>query len=159
MSIPRLVPLVTLSALLCADPLSAQTDKAKPPKKGDVLAAAGEVIRGCLRGSAVEAAEAMRVDAEGERRLDETVPVLTYRLEGKKDLLKDLKSKHDKKVVEVTGVLRSELSGSGLGGVVGNTRISIGVDPRTGRAPQGADQAVPVLEATSFEGSPTSCAR
>ncbi len=154
MSIPRLVPLVTLSALLCAVPLSAQSDKAKPPKKGDVL-----VIRGCLRGSAVEAAEAMRVDAEGERRLDETVPVLTYRLEGKKDLLKDLKSKHDKKVVEVTGVLRSELSGSGLGGVVGNTRISIGVDPRTGRAPQGADQAVPVLEATSFEGSPTSCAR
>jgi len=154
MSITRLVPLLTLSALLCAVPLSAQSDKAKPPKKGDVL-----VIRGCLRGSAVEAAEAMRVDAEGERRLDETVPVLTYRLEGKKDLLKDLKSKHDKKVVEVTGVLRSELSGNGLGGVVGNTRINIGVDPRTGRAPQGADQAVPVLEATSFEGSPTSCAR
>src|SRR5262245_32580170 len=154
MSIPRLVPLVTLSALLCAVSLSAQSDRAKPPKKGDVL-----VIRGCLRGSAVEAAEAMRVDAEGERRLDETVPVLTYRLEGKKDLLKDLKSKHDKKVVEVTGVLRSELSGSSLGGVVGNTRIAIGVDPRTGRAPQGADQAVPVLEATSFEGSPTNCAR
>ena len=154
MSIPRLVPLVTLSALLCAVLLSAQSDRAKPPKKGDVL-----VIRGCLRGSAVEAAEAMRVDAEGERRLDETVPVLTYRLEGKKDLLKDLKSKHDKKVVEVTGVLRSELSGSGLGGVVGNTRINIGVDPRTGRTPQGADQAVPVLEAKSFEGSPTNCAR
>jgi hypothetical protein len=154
MSIPRVVPLVTISALLCAAPLFGQSDKPKPPKKGDVL-----VIRGCLRGSAVEAAEAMRVDAEGERRLDETVPVLTYRLEGKKDLLKDLKSKHDKRIVEVTGVLRSELSGNGLGGVVGRTRISIGVDPRTGRTPQGTDQAVPVLEATSFEGSTTSCAR
>lgn len=153
MSIPRVVSLVTVTALLCAGPAFGQSDKPKPPKKGDVL-----VIRGCLRGSAVESAEAMRVDAEGERHLDQTVPILTYRLEGKKDLLKALKNKHDKRVVEVTGILRSELSGNGLSRDVGNTRISIGVDPRTGRSP-GADQAVPVIEATSYEGSTTSCAR
>jgi hypothetical protein len=153
MSFPRVIPLLIVSALLCAVPLFGQNDKPKPPKKGDVL-----VIRGCLRGSAVEFAEAMRVGAEGETRLDETVPILTYRLEGKKDLLKDLKNKHDKRVVEVRGILRSELSGNGLSRDVGRTRISIGVDPRTGRAP-GTDQAIPVLEATSYEGSTTSCAR
>jgi hypothetical protein len=153
MPIPRVVPVITASALLCAVPLFGQSDKPKPPKKGDVL-----MIRGCLRGSAVESAETMRVDAEGQHHLDETVPILTYRLEGKKDLLNDLKAKHDKRVVEVTGVLRSELSGNGLSRDVGRTRISIGVDPRTGRTP-GADQAVPVLQATSYEGSTTSCAR
>jgi hypothetical protein len=153
MSIPRVIPLVAVSALLWAAPLLGQSDKPKPPKKGDVL-----VIRGCLRGSAVESAEAMRVDAEGERHLDQAVPILTYRLEGKKDLLKDLKNKHEKRVVEVTGILRSELSGNGLSKDVGRTRISIGVDPRTSRTP-GTDQAIPVLEATSYEGSTTSCAR
>jgi hypothetical protein len=148
------VSLAAVAALLCAVSLSGQTGTPKPPKKGDVV-----VVRGCLRGSAVESAETMRVDAEGTPRVDDAVPTLTYRLEGKKDLLKDLKTKHDKTIVEVTGVLRSELSGNGLSRDVGNTRISIGVDPRTGRSPQGADQAVPVLEARSYEGSTTSCAR
>jgi hypothetical protein len=134
--------------------LDAQTDKPKPPRKGDTL-----VIKGCLRGSAVEAAQAQTVDAEGVARDADDIPVLTYRLQGKKDLLKDLKARHDRTVVEVTGVLRSELSGSGIGTSVGRTRITIGVDARAGRSPQGTDQAVPVLEATAFQGSGVSCAR
>ena len=145
-----LVLLVVLA--VGAAPLVAQ--ERKPPKKGDMV-----VVRGCLRGSAVESAEMMRVDAEGQKTPEETVPALTYRLQGKKDLLKDLKDKHDRKVVEVTGILRSELGGSGIGRTVGNTRISIGVDPRTGSNTHGNDTAIPVLDAQSFEGTTISCAR
>jgi hypothetical protein len=148
------VRFLALAALLWTVPLTAQIEKPKVPKKGDVL-----VIRGCLRGSAVESAETMTVDAEGSQRVEDQIPTLTYRLQGKKDLLKELKDKHDRMVVEVTGILRSNLSGSGIGKDVGRTRISIGVDPRTGRSPHGADQAIPVLEATKFEGSTVSCAR
>jgi hypothetical protein len=148
------VRFLALAALLWTVPLTAQSEKPKVPKKGDVL-----VIRGCLRGSAVESAETMTVDAEGSQRVEDQIPTLTYRLQGKKDLLKELKDKHDRMVVEVTGILRSNLSGSGIGKDVGRTRISIGVDPRTGRSPHGAGQAIPVLEATKFEGSTVSCAR
>ena len=142
------IPLVAVVAS------AAQTDKPKPPKKGDTV-----VIKGCLSGSAVEAAQMMRVDAEGEQRSEEQVPVLTYRLQGKKDLLKELRDKHDRMVVEVTGILKSELSGSGIGRDVGRTRITVGVDPRVSRSPQGTDRAIPVIEATSFEGTTVSCGR
>ena len=126
----------------------------KPPKTGDTL-----VIRGCLRGSAVESAATMTVSPEGETRAEESIPSLTYRLQGRKDLLKQLKDTHDRKVVQVTGVLRSELSGSGIGRTVGRTRITIGVDARNGSGPNANDRAVPVLEAQSFEGTSISCAR
>lgn len=141
-------------ALAVCVPVAAQTGRGRPPKKGDTL-----LIKGCLSGSAVEAAQAMTVDAEGTAQVEEDVPVLTYRLQGNKDLLKELKAKHDRKVVEVKGILRSEISGNGIGKDVGRTRITIGVDPRTGRSPHGEDRAVPVLEAISFEGTTISCDR
>ncbi|HET7219291.1 MAG TPA: hypothetical protein VFJ02_14640 [Vicinamibacterales bacterium] len=137
-----------------AVPVMAQTATAKAPKKGDTI-----LIKGCLRGSAVEAAALMTIDAEGTPRTEDDVPLLTYRLQGDKGLLKDLKSKHDRRVVEVKGILRSDLSGSGIGKDVGRTRITIGVDPRTGRSPHGEDRAVPVLEAISFAGTTVSCDR
>jgi hypothetical protein len=148
------VSLCLAVSVLGADSVAGQGDKPKPHKKGDTL-----LIRGCLRGSAVESAQVMTLDSEGAARVDDQLPVLTFRLQGKKDVLKELKSKHDRTVVEVKGILRSELSGSGIGKDVGRTRITIGVDPKTGRSPQGADQAVPVLEAISYEGSTVSCER
>jgi hypothetical protein len=149
----RIHPWLTVVLLVAAAGVLEAQDR-KPPKKGDTL-----VIRGCLRGSAVESAETMTLGAEGETRSEESIPSLTYRLQGKKDLLKEMKDKHDRKVVLVTGVLRSELSGSGIGRTVGRTRITIGVDARSGSGPHGNDQAVPVLEAQSFEGTSISCAR
>ena len=98
----------------------------------------------------------MAVDAEGATHALDQVPSLTYRLQGDKGILKSLKQKHDRMIVEVKGILRSELTRSGLGTDVGRTRITIGVDPRSSR---GSDQPVPVLEATSFEGSTISCAK
>jgi hypothetical protein len=138
--------------VLCAVPLFAQSTAQKPPKKGDTI-----VIRGCLRGNAVEQADLMIEDAEGEPRENSTVPALTYRLQGDKALLKELKDKHDHKVVQVKGILRSELSGSGIGTTVGRTRITIGADPRN--PTRGAEQQLPVLDAKSFEATTVSCGK
>jgi hypothetical protein len=141
--------------LICSAVLGAQQDeKARMPKKGDAV-----VIKGCLRGSSVEAADLMVEDREGTVREQDQVPPLTYRLQGDKSLLKDLKSKFDRMVVEVKGTLQSELAKSGIGTGIGRTRITIGADPKTGRLPQGPDQIVPVLEAKSFEGTAVSCGK
>jgi hypothetical protein len=148
------IPLCLAVSLLGTGAVAGQGEKPRPHKKGDTL-----LIRGCLHGSAVESAQVMTLDAEGDTRVDAQLPALTFRLQGKKDLLKELKDKHDRTVVEVKGILRSELSGSGIGKDVGRTRITIGVDPKTGRSPQGTDQAVPVLEAISYEGSTVTCGR
>ena len=136
--------------MACAVSLVAQTSPQKVPKKGDTV-----IVRGCLRGNSVEQADLMVEESEGETRRNEQVPVLTYRLEGDKSVLKALKDKHDRMVVQVKGVLRSELSRSAMGTDVGRTRITIGADPRN--PSQGVDQPLPVLDARSFEPTTVSC--
>jgi hypothetical protein len=138
--------------VLCAATLSGQNAAQKPPKKGDTI-----VVRGCLRGSAVEYAELLARDAEGDLKRNDQIPTLTYRLQGDKAVLKELKDKHERMIVQVTGVLRSELSGSGIGTTVGRTRITIGSDPRN--PTRGADQQLPVLDARSFEATAVSCGK
>jgi hypothetical protein len=135
-----------------AAPLAAQTVTPKIPKKGDAV-----IVKGCLRGSAVEQADLLVEDAEGDATPHDQVPTLTYRLQGDKKILKELKDKHDRMVVEVKGILRSELSHSGIGTTVGRTRITIGADPRN--PTRGGEQPVPVLEAISFEATAVSCGK
>lgn len=142
----------TIALLLCAAQLSAQDAPQKPPKKGDTIS-----VRGCLRGNAVENADLLIEDAEGEPRQHEQVPSMTYRLQGDKGVLKELKDKHDRMVVQVKGILKSEVAGSGIGTNVGRTRITIGVDPRN--PTRGAEQPLPVLEAKSFEATTVSCGK
>jgi len=138
------------SLLLLALPLSAQQPTPqKPPKKGDTVSV------DCLRGNAVEQAELLIEDTEGNTSRNDQVPLLTYRLRGDKSALKELGDKHDRKVVQVKGILRSELSGSGIGTTVGRTRITIGSDPRN--PTRGAEQQLPVLDAKSFEATTVSC--
>jgi hypothetical protein len=139
--------------LLVAVPLSAQqTAPQKPPKKGDTVS-----VRGCLRGNAVEQAELLIEDAEGDTSRNDQVPLLTYRLQGDKKVLKELKDEHDRMVVQVKGILRSELSGSGIGTTVGRTRITMGSDPRN--PTRGAEDQLPVLDAKSFEATTVSCGK
>jgi hypothetical protein len=137
---------------LCAIALSAQTSPQKPPKKGDTV-----IVRGCLRGNAVEQADLLIEDAEGDAKENDQVPPLTYRLQGDKSVVKELKDKHDRMVVQVKGILRSELSQGGIGTTVGRTRITIGADPRN--PTRGAEQPLPVLEAKSFEATSVSCGK
>ena len=132
-----------------------QKAKDKTPKSGDTI-----VVKGCLRGGMLEATEMGR-SVEDE---DDRLPAAhTFQLKGKKDLLKDLREKFDGHVVTVTGVLKSRLTeSSGLGTQVGNTRIVVGGETSTrsvGGGMSGGAEALPVLEAKSFEGSPTTCRR
>ena len=122
------------------------------PKKGDPVA-----LKGCLRGGALEATD---VGAE-----DSSTPLLsglTFRLTGKKDLLKEMKQKHDGRLVEVRGTLKSDLQPqAGYGTNVGGMRITIGGPPA---GPAGGREAetrksLPVVDVSGFEGTETSCGR
>jgi hypothetical protein len=135
---------------LCSTPLVAEQSGTRTPKKGDTI-----IVKGCLRGSSIENATLISEDS-GKNEERDDVPSFTYRLQGEKKVLKDLKEKHDKKIVQVKGILRSQLTQGGIGTTVGRTRITIGSDPN---GPRGADQPLPVLEALSFEGLPVGCAK
>lgn len=143
----RIVSSIAL-ILIGLAPLTAEQDRSKLPKKGDTI-----IIRGCLRGSAVQNASVITVDAEGKKEDVDEVPSYTYRLQGDKKLLKELREDHERRIVEVKGILRSSLTGSGIGTTVGRTRITIGGDP----SHRSADQPLPVLEAMAFDGLPIGC--
>lgn len=122
-----------------------------PSKKGDAIA-----IYGCLRGSALEA-----TDVGAGEDVSPVTQGITFRLTGDKALLKEMKEKHDKKVVEVRGVLKSDLMPSSWRErTVGNTRISIGT-PSTGSASANEEtkRSVPQVEVKSYEGRDISCGR
>ena len=125
---------------------------APPSKKGDAIA-----VYGCLRGSSLEA-----TDLGGAS--EDVSPLtggMTFRLTGDKALLKELKEKHEKKLVEIRGVLKSNLDQStGPEAKLGRVRIGIG-SPPTGSASAAdeAKRAVPVVEVKSYDGRGTACVR
>jgi hypothetical protein len=146
----------TAILLLAASAILAAQDKSKDPsampKKGDPV-----VLKGCLRGGALEATD---VGAE-----DSSVPLLsglTFRLTGKKDLLKEMKQKYDGRLVEVRGTLKSDLQPqAGYGTKVGGMRITIGgptAGPAGGREAE-TRKSLPVVDVSDFEGSGTGCGR
>ena len=146
------------SAVLCLvlfTPLAAQDKPKDPtgiPKKGDAV-----VLKGCLRGAALEATD---VGAE-----DSSTPLfsgLTFRLTGKKDLLKEMKQKHDGRLVELRGTLKSDLQPqAGYGTNVGGMRITIGGPTAGAAAGREAEttKSLPVVDVSGFEGSGTGCGR
>jgi hypothetical protein len=145
---------LTIALLLPVAGVVAQ-DKAPsntpPSKKGDAI-----TISGCLRGSALEA-----TDVGGSEDASAVTQGMTFRLTGDKALLKEMKEKYDKKVVEVRGVLKSDLlPTSWAERTVGKTRISIGT-PSTGSATadQETRRPVPQVEVKSYEGRDVSCGR
>ena len=124
------------------------------PKKGDAV-----VLNGCLRGGALEA-----TDMGDSDTATPLLSGLTFRLTGKKDLLKDLKQKHDGKLVEIRGTLKSDLQPqSGLGANLGRMRVTIGAGSAGPSSPNGRDaearRSVPVVELTAFDGGGTGCSR
>jgi hypothetical protein len=142
---------VAISAGLAAGNQAKSKDPTALPKKGDAVA-----LRGCLRGAALEA-----TDVEGE---DSSTPLLsgvTFRLTGKKDLLKDMKEKHDGRIVQVRGTLKSDLQQhAGYGANLGGMRITIG-GPTAGGGARDMEprRSLPVVDVSSFTGGETSCAR
>jgi hypothetical protein len=140
--------LVAMSSIVSAQK---ERDPAKGVKKGDTIS-----VRGCLTGTALEATDLANLDTTGA-----LASGLTFRLTGDKALVKQLRDKHDGKVVDVEGVLKSDLVQDGVTSrKVGKMRITIGSPAATpGRPAAEAQRSLPVLELKSFEGSTTSCGR
>jgi hypothetical protein len=129
-----------------------QTGKRQgPPRKGDSI-----TVRGCLSGSALEAAGLQDDEAIGTLATG-----LTFRLTGDRKLLKQMRDEFDGKVVDVEGVLKSELPRENqTAAKLGRMRIAIGSPSATPGSPAAeARRSVPVLEVKSFQGSPTGCGR
>lgn len=144
------------TAALClalAASVSAAAWQEKPaapdPKKGDTI-----YVKGCLDGSVLVSTEVKVEDTTGE-----LATALTFRLTGEKDLLKKFRETYDGRIVEVTGILKSNLPKEGGPGVkIGKTRVHIGVGtPQPGTPMEQTTRSLPVLEVKSYEGRATIC--
>lgn len=150
----RCVVLLSVLGLAAAGGAQEREEKtaSKPVRKGDSV-----TVKGCLAGGALEATEAPALEASGVLATG-----LTFRLTGDKGLLKDLRESHDRRVVTVTGVLKSDLpKEAAQSGKVGRMRITIGGVNASPHSPQAENRRVlPVLEVKSFNGAgATSCGR
>ena len=148
-------PLVCAAFLASVVSLSAvpAQEKAKPrlPKKGDEV-----IVKGCLDGLVLTATETSLASEEDPPLLTP----MTYQLKGDKDLLKQLRSENEGRLVEVTGLLKSvlPLDDAHRGLKVGKTRIIVGSGSTTGdRMAPGNYQSLPVLEVKSFMGIKVIC--
>jgi hypothetical protein len=121
------------------------------PKKGDAIS-----VKGCLRGGALEATEV--TGAETSNLLQGPIK---FRLTGDKAVLKSLRSEHDRRIVEVRGILKSDLPGDAeQSRQLGKVRIAIGAPSPSPNSPEAAARrSQPVLEVRSFDGLGTSCGR
>lgn len=127
-----------------------EKDSSKPPANGDDV-----IVKGCMRGAMLESTDVGRKDGE-------PLPMAyTFQLKGKKDLLKELREKYDNQRVDVTGILKSNLSNDRPGKDFGRTRVVIGAGSNTPGAvhPMTLDQPMPVLEVKGFEGTGIACGR
>lgn len=152
----RLCLTVLLLSLAVAAPATAQkpTDEKpdKPPVKGDEI-----VVRGCVSGSMLQSFDTRRIDNTGE-----LTGAITYRLTGPRQIVRALRSDHNKHIEDVTGILKSDLpddANGARGKRIGNTRVFIGIGApgQRGNSPGDAMPHMPVLEVISFEHVAGSC--
>ncbi len=148
----KLVVIVLVAAMSSLAVAQEEKTPAKPAEKGDTI-----TVKGCLDGGALVATESGALDSTGLLAAG-----LTFRLTGDKAVLKELREKHDHKVVSVRGVLKSDLPRQeGQSRSVGRMRITIGgANPNPNSPHAESRRSLPVLEAKSFEAvADISCGR
>ena len=130
-------------------PPETKPQEAPPPEITKVPKdSVGIVTAGCLKGRVFTATG--RREEESATR-GPNVTGLSFRVAGKKDLMKQVKE-HDGHFVEVGGlVLKSAIAGPSPGARIGNTRVTIGA----GRDPLGASMhspqgGIPVMDISSL---------
>jgi len=117
----------------------------KPPKNGDDV-----VVKGCLANATIDSNDVTGSDKD--TRYSEFV---TFRLTGEKKLLQDIRKDHVGHADVLRGELRSDLPRPGqAGGMIGNSRVTIGVG--RGMAPEPAPP-LPVLKVSSFDHTGITC--
>ena len=147
--------LLTFSVLVAMTAAMSAAQKETPPtkrvKKGDQI-----VVRGCLTGSALEATDLGSADVTGALSSG-----VTFRLTGDKTLLKQMRDEHDGKVVEVEGILKSNLPPESVASrKLGKMTVTIGAPAANPVSREAQTQrSLPVLEVKSVDGSTTSCGR
>jgi hypothetical protein len=141
---------LALAALLATAPLAAQQEQEKPKVPKDSLLV---VVTGCIKGRIIRAADVRQTDTTSGYNIRNS----TFRLEGKKDVKKQIEGLNEQRA-EVTGLIKkSSLIEPGVkfkGGrvVVGGT--SPGATP--GTIPSPAENVV-VLDAISAVALGGSC--
>ena len=130
---------------------TSKKDPTALPKKGDRVA-----LKGCLRGGALQATDVAAEDSETT-----VASGLTFRVTGNKSLVKDLKQKAEGRLVDIRGVLKSELlAQDGYGTKLGRMRVTIGTPSTNPGSPAAeAHRSLPVVEVKSFQNTDTGCAR
>lgn len=146
-----LLALLVFAAAAAAASAQADDAPARPPRKGDAL-----MVKGCLSGTSLQATETSAPDS-----IALLAGGLLFRLTGKKDLLRDLREKHDRRIVEVRGTLKSDLPRPDTPSrTFGGMRIGVGAaSPAAGRPDAESRRRLPVLEVKSFQGGDTVCGR
>lgn len=125
-----------------------ETPANKGVKKGDQI-----IVRGCLNGGALDA-----TDLGNAGMSSELSGGVTFRLTGDKTLLKQLREEHNGRLIEVEGVLKSDLLKENVASrQIGKVKVTIGTP--SPNAMSETQRSLPVLEVKSFEGSRTTCGR
>jgi hypothetical protein len=126
--------------------------RARTPEKGDAIR-----VKGCLMGPTLESVETVTTEEIGL-----AAGPMTYQLRGNKDLLKQMRSEHDGKQVEVEGILKSALpqDDAARSKKVGKTKVTFGVGtPTAQRGVPDVQSSLPVLEVKSYDGAGVNCSR
>jgi hypothetical protein len=145
--------------LAAAITLQSQTPAAQPPQEPEVKKVPKDsveiVTAGCLKGRVFTAVG--RTEEESTRK-GPNVTGMSFRVAGKKDVMKTVKE-HDGHFVEISGlVLKSSIAGASPGARIGNTKVTIGA----GRDPLGASMrspggGIPVMDISAVRTLAPSC--
>jgi hypothetical protein len=134
-----------------------QDERQPPPEVQKVPKDSVEIATaGCLKGRVFTAVG--RPEEESTRK-GPNVTGLSFRVAGKKDVMKQVKE-HDGHFVEINGlVLKSALAGPGPGARIGNTKVTIGAgrDPLSGSSRSAPQGGVPVMDISSLRYLSPSC--
>jgi hypothetical protein len=146
----RSLPLL-LTTLLFLPALSAQEPEEKPVPDDSLRI----VAQGCLKGRVFTATS--RPDpAEAEVVSSPDVTGRSFRVDGPKAVMEEVK-KHNKHLVKVVGIVRKEsLRDPGPGARVGNTRIVIG-SPNMEMGGRPPVPSVPVIDLSSVQYLASDC--
>jgi hypothetical protein len=147
-------PRIALACLLAAAPLSAQGQgKQEEPKKipKDSLLV---VITGCVKGRVIRAADVRQTDTTS----GVNIRAKSFRLEGKKDVLKAVKEV-DGERAEVTGLIKkSSLIEPGVSVMGGRVRIGAGTSGGANSSIPDPAENVVVLDVSNVQALGGSCA-
>jgi hypothetical protein len=145
---------VALACLLAAVPLVAQQETQEKPAKPVPKDSVRVVIDGCVKGRVMRAGDVRKVD---ETASGLSIRSKTFRLEGKKDVMKGVKDV-DGDRAEVTGLIKkTALIEPGLSVMGGRVRIGAGSTGGTASSLPDPAQDVVVLDVETVQAIGGTC--